>query len=142
MIGMTLAIVQQLSGCFVFINYTADIFKQAGSTLAPNDAAIIVAVIQIFGSTCSPFAIGKFPRKVVYSMTCVGIILGLLVFGTHGLVGSMFEDGTIESDFDYSTLSWIPIATLSLVIFITSVGVLPLTFILISEILPVKVTLI
>lgn len=97
-------------------------------------------MIQIFGSTVSPFAIGRFPRKVVYSMTCVGVILGLVTFGTHGLVGSMIDRGTISLDFDYSSLGWIPIATLSFVIFVASVGILPMTFILISEILPIKVS--
>lgn len=73
-------------------------------------------------------------------MTCVGVILGLLTFGTHGLVASMIEKGTVQVNFDYSTLGWIPIATLSFVIFIASVGILPMTFIMISEILPIKVS--
>lgn len=98
-----------------------------------------MAVIQIFGSTCSTFAVGYFSRKVLYSLTCCGTILGLLAFGSHGLIATMIEQGKLEFDFDYSTLGWVPIASLSFVIFIASIGLLPMTFIMISEILPTKI---
>lgn len=96
-------------------------------------------MIQIFGSTCSTFAVGYFSRKVLYSLTCCGTIFGLLIFGSHGLLASMIEKGTFETSFDFSILDWVPIAALSFVIFIASIGLLPMTFIMISEILPIKV---
>lgn len=122
--------VNQLSGCFAFINYTADIFMESGSSLTPNVSAIIVAVIQVAGSTVSTFAIGNISRKLLYASTCFGVMIGLLAMGTHGY---------LKNYYDMSNFNWVPIASLSFVIFIASIGLLPLTFVMLSEILPQKV---
>lgn len=54
----------QLSGCFALINYTAQIFADAGSDLDPNMAAIVVGAIQIIGSYGSTIIVDRCPRKV------------------------------------------------------------------------------
>jgi hypothetical protein len=51
--------------------------------------------------------------------------------GTHGYLKSI--------EYDLSAYNWVPVASLSFVIFIASVGLLPLTFVILSEILPQKV---
>jgi hypothetical protein len=130
-IGLVLVAVNQLCGCFAFINYTADIFSESGSSLSPNISAIIVAVIQVVGSTASAFAIGSMPRKLLYALTCFGTIVGLIAMGMHGY---------LKMYYDMENFNWIPIASLSFVIFIASVGLLPLTFVMLSEILPQKVS--
>lgn len=130
-IGLILVSVNQLSGCFAFINYTAEIFRESGSSLSPNMSAIIVAIIQVAGSTISTFAVGKMSRKLLYVMTCFGVIVGLLAMGTHGY---------LKNYYDMTDFAWVPIASLSFVIFVASMGMLPLTFIILSEILPQKVS--
>ena len=57
--------------------------------------------------------------------------IGLFAMGTHGYLKSQHVD--------VSAINWIPVASLSFVIFIASVGLLPLTFVILSEILPPKV---
>lgn len=59
-------------------------------------------------------------------------MLGLLAMGTHGY---------LKMYYDMSDFGWIPIASLSFVIFVAAIGVLPLTFVMLSEILPLKVRL-
>lgn len=129
-IGLILVAVNQLCGCFAFINYTAEIFKESGSSLTPNMSAIIVAIIQVVGSVVSTFAIDNMSRKMLYAITCLGTIVGLLAMGTHGF---------LKAYYDVSNFAWVPIASLSFVIFIASIGLLPLTFIMLSEILPQEV---
>lgn len=126
-----LVCVNQLCGCFAFINYTADIFAESGSSLSPNISAIIVAVIQVAGSTASTFAVGKVSRKLLFAITCFGVVVGLLAMGTHGY---------LKMYYDLSDFNWVPIASLSFVIFVASIGLLPLTFVILSEILPQKVS--
>lgn len=59
-----LSILFECSGAFPLIQFTAPVLKQAGSSLDPNDAAIIVAVVQILGNVASMPLIDRIGRKV------------------------------------------------------------------------------
>lgn len=122
-----------MSGCFALISYTAQIFKAAGADLDPNISAIIVGVIQIAGSYASTYFIDKTNRKVLYILSAVGTGIGLATMGTFSYLQLI--------EFDVSSFGWIPLVSLSLVIFMASVGILPLTFVVISEILPQQVNI-
>ncbi|XP_070507757.1 facilitated trehalose transporter Tret1-like [Chironomus tepperi] len=128
--GIVLVLVNQLCGCMAFINYTSDIFMRSGSTLSPSISAIIVATIQLLGSGVSVLITEKVSRKLLYSLSCCATIFGLLAFGTHGF---------IKGFLDIAQFDWIPIASMSLVIFAASLGILPLTFIMLSELLPMRI---
>ncbi|XP_055594226.1 facilitated trehalose transporter Tret1-like [Uranotaenia lowii] len=129
-IGMVLVALNQLTGCFALINYTAQIFADAGSDLDPNVAAIIVGAIQIAGSYVSTLVVDRLRRKLLYISTALGSAIGLTAMGTHAYLKVM--------GYDVSAINWIPVASLSWVIFIASVGILPLTFVILSEIVPHK----
>uniref|UniRef100_A0A182YRN8 Major facilitator superfamily (MFS) profile domain-containing protein n=1 Tax=Anopheles stephensi TaxID=30069 RepID=A0A182YRN8_ANOST len=157
LIGLVLVSLNQLSGCFALINYTAQIFADSGSDLDPNMAAIVVGAIQIIGSYGSTLIVDRCQRKVIYRRTAARgnsvptrilttfvstlqhvyiatsffAAIGLFTMGTHGYLKSQHVD--------VSAINWIPVASLSFVIFIASVGLLPLTFVILSEILPPKV---
>lgn len=64
-IGVSLCLLQQLSGCFGMMNYTASIFEDAGSSLSPNMSSIIVGLIQLLGSYLSTILVDRLGRKVV-----------------------------------------------------------------------------
>ncbi|XP_062551188.1 facilitated trehalose transporter Tret1-like [Armigeres subalbatus] len=130
LIGMVLVTLNQFSGCFALINYTANIFAEAGSDLNPNTAAMIVGSIQIVGSYVSTLVVDRFQRKVLYIGTAFGSSVGLAAMGVHAYL-KMYG-------FDVSAINWIPVASLSFVIFIAACGILPLTFVILSEILPQK----
>lgn len=129
--GFILIALNMLCGCFVLINYTASIFTESGSTLPPNISAIIVGIIQVIGSFVSTAIIDRFGRKVIYSSTSLCAALGFAILGIHNYLKHI---GCDASAFD-----WIPVFCLSFVIFIASVGLLPLTFIVLSEIMPQKI---
>lgn len=63
-IGIVLAALNQFCGCFAMLNYTAKIFKEAGSNMSPNMSAIIVGVIQLFGSYMATNLVERAGRKV------------------------------------------------------------------------------
>lgn len=123
-------VVNQFCGGFAFINYTAEIFAESGSSLSASTSAIIIAIVQLLGSVLSTLITEKMTRKFLYITTCLGTIVGLLAFGVHGM---------LSTSMDMSQFSWIPIASMSFVIFIASLGLMPLTFTILSEILPLKV---
>lgn len=126
-IGIVLISVNQLSGLFAFLNYTANIFIEAGSAFSPNTSAVIVGVLLFVGSLVSLTIVDKFSRKFLYSLTTVGNIVGLLAMGIYSYY---------KTAVDVSSLKYIPVASLSLVIFAASVGRLPLTYIMMAEIMP------
>lgn len=129
---MVLVSVNQLSGLFAFLNYTADIFIEAGSDFNANTSAVIVGSLLFIGSLVSLTLVDKFSRKFLYSVTTVGNIVGLLAMAIH----SFFKTRNIDSTQDSVVFKFIPVASLSLVIFAASIGRLPLTFIMMAEIMP------
>lgn len=106
---------------------------RSGSTLSTSISAIIVAIIQLAGSGISVLVTEKLSRKLLYSISSLATIAGLLAFGVHGILNEFYS----LTDFD-----WVPIASMSVVIFAASFGILPLTFTMLSELLPLKVSLI
>lgn len=64
LIGLMLAILNQLCGCFALINYTATICQESGSNLSPNASAIVIGAIQFFGAYVSTLLVDRAGRKV------------------------------------------------------------------------------
>lgn len=129
-IGIALVAMNQFSGCFALINYTAQIFEEAKTGLDPNISAIVVGVIQIFGSYGSSFFVDRAGRRILYMTSAIGSAIGLGVMGTFSYLKL--------KGVDVSNYGFVPVASLSFVIFIASCGILPLAFIIVSEILPQK----
>ncbi|XP_039437015.1 facilitated trehalose transporter Tret1-like [Culex pipiens pallens] len=130
MIGLVLVTLNQLSGCFALIQYAAQVFADAGSEMDSKISSIIVGIIQLAGSYTSTLVMDRWRRKTLYIVTALGSCLGLTMMGVYAYLS--------VAKVDVSQLYWLPVASLSFVIFIASVGMLPLTFVILSEILPDK----
>lgn len=126
-IGLVLMTTNQLSGLFAFLNYTADIFIDAGSTFNPNTSAIIVGALLFLGSLISLSIIDRFSRKFLYTVTTVGNLIGLMAMGMHSYIKVSGDDPVYKL---------VPVLSLSLVIFSAAIGRLPLTYIMMSEMMP------
>lgn len=96
----------------------------------PNMAAIVVGVIQLLGSYVASIFVERAGRKILYLISTVGIALGQITLGIYMLCKQL--------GLPVEWLNFIPIASFSFVIFVASVAVLSLTFLVISEILPQK----
>lgn len=72
-LGMFLMFLNQFSGSFAIMTYTADIFRNSGSKLTPNESSMIVAVVQLIGVYVSTICVDKFGRKVCTSQ-CINSI--------------------------------------------------------------------
>lgn len=64
MISLMLVALNQLCGCPAMGSYTATIFMEAGSILTPNESAIVVGCIQLFGAYVSTILVDWAGRKV------------------------------------------------------------------------------
>lgn len=88
---------------------------------------MIAGALLFIGSLISLTIIDKFSRKFLYSITTVGNIIGLLAMAIFSYC---------KTYADVSGFKFIPVASLSLIIFSASVARLPLTFIMMAEIMP------
>jgi MFS family permease len=131
LIGVVLISVNQLSGLFTFLIYTAEIFIDAGSSFDPNTSAVIVGSLLFLGSLVSLSIVEKFSRRFLYSITTVLYLIGLAAIGLSSYYKA--NHGNMES------LKYIPVISLSLIIFAASCGRLPLTYIMMAEIIPASV---
>lgn len=114
------------------LSYTATIFQESGSSLNPNDSAMVVGIIQIIGSYLSTLLVERAGRKILMSVSCVGSALGLLVLSVYAYCNSL--------GLNVESLSWIPLVSFSFVIFIQNLGILSIPFLYLAEISPQKVT--
>lgn len=130
-IGMFLMFLNQFSGTMALMTYTADIFKNSGSNLEPNESSVIVAVIQLIGVYISTICVEKLGRKFLMTMSCTGTSLFFLILAAYC---NLKKTGA-----DLTGFEWVPVLCLSLVIFIASLGVISLPFVIMTELLPNKV---
>ncbi|XP_059617699.1 uncharacterized protein LOC132262445 [Phlebotomus argentipes] len=130
-IGIGLMLLTQFCGCFAFVNYTATIFKESGSELDPNISSIVLGMVQIFGTYTSTIFVDRAGRKTLLMISSIGAATGLILMGSY----SFFK----FQGYALAFLDWVPVVTLSLVIYISSVGILALPYIVLAEVLPSKI---
>lgn len=91
-IGMGLLVIQQISGIDAVIFFTVQIFQDAGSSLNPYYATIIVGAIQLLSNFAALFVVDKAGRKPLLiasgvimsiSMACMGLAYYLNSIGNH-----------------------------------------------------------
>ncbi|XP_031623073.1 facilitated trehalose transporter Tret1-like [Contarinia nasturtii] len=129
-IGIVLAVLNQLCGCFAMLQYTANIFEEAGSTMVPNMSAIVVAVIQLIGSYVATILVDRAGRKFLFIVSSIGIATGLITLGIYMMLKTW--------GYDVEIVNWIPLFSFSFAIFVANFAVLTLPFLVISEIMPEK----
>ncbi|KAH8319051.1 hypothetical protein KR067_006030, partial [Drosophila pandora] len=128
LIGFGLLVFNQLCGCFTMLNYTAVIFEQAGASLQPTVAAIIVGVIQVLGNYVSTMLVERLGRKILLIVSAVGISLSQGVMATYSYC--QMKQYQVES------FSWVPVVAFSFMIFVAALGLMSLPFLVISELMP------
>ncbi|XP_063975839.1 facilitated trehalose transporter Tret1-like isoform X2 [Diachasmimorpha longicaudata] len=118
---------QQTSGITVIFTYAATIFELAETSLDPNSAAIVLAIMQVFGSIVSTATIERAGRRFLLLFSCGGMAI------CHILLGLFFLFQFLE--YNLSTINWLPIVTLSSYTILYCLGLGPVAFVVSSEVL-------
>lgn len=113
------------------LNYTATIFRDSGSSISPDFSAIIVGIIQLLGTYVATFLVDRLGRKILLTLSAIGSSLCLACLGAYSYANAM--------GLDVKPYSWISIASFSGMMFLASNGLIPLMFVVISEVMPEKV---
>lgn len=123
----------QFPGCPTFINYSVLIFEKSGaSQIDPYLASIILAVAQLAGGIFSTQLADTMGRKSAMILSFIGSAIALLILLIYLYLS---QTGYVPT----TSYSWIPVTTLSFIMFISSAGILALFSVCFVEYLPTKV---
>lgn len=131
MIGIALITMHEFCGVFTMLNYTATIFRDSGSTISPQFSAIIVGIIQLLGTYVATFLVDRLGRKILLICSAIGSSLCLACLGAYSYANSI--------GIDVTPYSWASIASFSGMMFLAAIGLIPLMFVVIAEVMPEKV---
>lgn len=130
--GILLAFFTQFTGSFTFLSYAVLIFQESGSTIDPYLSSIIMAIVQIFGSICTTQLADRVGRKCLVITSLIGSAAGLASLSLYSYL--------IHNGYDLANFQWLPIVSLSFVIFIATIGIVSLVGVFTVENLPIKVS--
>lgn len=99
----------------------------AGSSLSPNGSAIIVGVIQVFGSFLSTAFIERIGRRPLLLTSAAGMGICHLVIGIFCYLKTL--------QYDVTSFSWIPVVALSLFMILYALGLGPGPYVMLADIL-------
>lgn len=121
----------QTTGCFIITNFASFIFEKSGTSLGIHTSSIILAIVQIVGGLVSTQIADTFGRKTTLFISLSGSAVGLFIFSAYMYVR--------HYGYDVTGYLWIPVASLSLIIFISAAGVMALSNICTIENFPSEV---
>lgn len=131
-VSITLLAFSQLSGMNGISLYTSAVFEKAGTDMDPRFALIIIWGAQALSVlVVTFFLVENFGRKTLMIVSSLVMIIGLIAFGYsfHVLVGNKIPD----------EWAFLPLTALVTFIIGYNVGMGPIPWLIISEILPPKV---
>lgn len=129
--GIALLLFGQFTAYAPLTNYSVLIFKQAGTSIDPYIASILLAVALIGGSFCTTYFADILGRKRMNFMSLTGSAVGLFAM-------AIFHYLWING-YDLSAYLWTPVVFLSFTEFISSAGIVPTMYVCSLENIPPKV---
>uniref|UniRef100_A0A182PJS1 Major facilitator superfamily (MFS) profile domain-containing protein n=1 Tax=Anopheles epiroticus TaxID=199890 RepID=A0A182PJS1_9DIPT len=133
LICVTLMALNQFCGCFYMMNYAQSVFAESGSGLSvsPSLSVIVVGLIQLLGCYVCTLLVDRIGRKILLLISCVGLTLGHSIFACY-CYGQ-------ELGYDLTPFGWLPLVCFSVIVFIGTVGVGTMPFVVLAEIMPQKI---
>lgn len=131
LIGIILTMLNNFSGSFILIVYGVMIFQKASTRIDPYISSIILASLQVVGTLASTSLVEVLGRKSLMIISMAGCTIGFSAMAAYMYLSSV--------GYGLGAVDWIPVVSLGFVVFISSVGIIPLTFLCIIESLPMEV---
>lgn len=111
--------------------YCATIFEKAGFKDDSTSVSIIIGVVQFFSSVVSLFIIDRGGRRFLLLQASISMSINLIIAGVYYYITTNNADGGVD-------LSWIAVTTLSVYIVAFASGWGPCTWLMMSEIFPLR----
>ncbi|CAK9161939.1 unnamed protein product, partial [Ilex paraguariensis] len=134
MIGIGLLMLQQLSGTNGVLFYASTIFQAAGIS-SSNAATCALGAVQVIATAVATWLVDKTGRRLLLLVSSSGMALSLLVVAVSFFV----KDFVSDSSNVYSVMGILSVVGVVGMIVTFSLGMGPIPWIIMSEILPVKI---
>jgi SP family galactose:H+ symporter-like MFS transporter len=127
-IGIGMSIFQQITGINTVIYYAPKIFQAAGSASASADlfSTLLVGIVNVAFTVVSLWLIDRWGRRPLLMMGLIGMAASLSILGSFFVIGS-------------AHLGWIAAVSLMSYVAFFAISLGPVTWLLISEIYPLKI---
>ncbi|KAJ6648624.1 Facilitated trehalose transporter Tret1 [Pseudolycoriella hygida] len=129
--GFSLISLSLFCGSPVLMNYAALIFKDSGSKLDPSVSSIIMIAIQLIATAISTSLIDNVGRRILLIVSSTGTTIGLSAMGAYTYLSF--------HNYDLDGFDWVPVTSISVSVFMAYIGLVPLVFVVLMEVLPVKI---
>ncbi|CAH2067371.1 unnamed protein product [Thlaspi arvense] len=134
MVGIGLLVLQQLGGINGVLFYSSTIFESAGVT-SSNAATFGVGAIQVVATAISTWLVDKAGRRLLLTISSVGMTISLVI-----VAAAFYLKGYVSPDSDmYSMLSILSVVGVVTMVVFFSLGMGPIPWLIMSEILPVNI---
>ena len=146
-IGLTLVVAAQSTGVPIFITYASDVYR-SNKILDPDIAAVLQGVIMVVGTLLASLLYDKLGRKSLTILSAVGTVICLVGLG----IGSLLIERSPpcqDTPIEYNTtlvgedgciaISLWAIVNLNMIFFLFGIGWGSLMWVLLAEMLPVRV---
>ncbi|XP_059635295.1 sugar transporter ERD6-like 6 [Cornus florida] len=134
MIGIGLLVLQQISGINGVLFYSSTIFESAGIS-ASNIATLLLGIIQVFATGIATWLVDKAGRRVLLIVSSSVMTVSLLVVA----VAFLWKDFVSHDSTLYSILGIISVVGVVGMVIGFSLGMGPVPWVIMSEILPIKI---
>jgi SP family facilitated glucose transporter-like MFS transporter 8 len=128
MIVVCLMVFRQFSGINVVIFYTVDIFQEAGSTLSPSSATIVIGVSQVVATYLSSLLVERVGRRPLLLFSASTMAVCNIVLATY----FYFK----QTDLDVEAFGWLPLLCVTSFVCVFSFGFGPLPWVMMAELVP------
>lgn len=128
LIVLSLVVLSSTQGFFLLVAYVTEIFESTSSNLTAIESSIVITSILIVGNLIVFNIIDRVGRRILYLSSSVFTTLALITFAIY-----------LRTFADNTALAWVPIVSVSFIIFVSSLGMIPVPFLVMVEILPKKV---
>ncbi|XP_075214931.1 facilitated trehalose transporter Tret1-like isoform X2 [Lycorma delicatula] len=127
-----LMLFQRFSGANAFNFYAVSIFKQTFGGMDPHSGALAVAFVQLLSSLLSGLLIDTVGRLPLLIASSVFMSMALASFGSFAYYEHMHRD-RIAAQYD-----WIPLLCVLVFTIAFSMGISPISWLLIAELFPLE----
>lgn len=134
MVGIGLLVLQQLSGINGVLFYSSNIFKAAGVT-SSNAATFGLGAVQVIATGVATWLMDRTGRRLLLIVSSCGMTISLLIVAVaFFLKGFVSDDSSI-----YGLLSIMSVVGVVVMVVAFSLGMGPVPWIIMSEILPINI---
>ncbi|KAH6930625.1 hypothetical protein HPB50_015573 [Hyalomma asiaticum] len=123
---------QQAGAVNVVLFYAKDIFEEAGTSLDSHNCSIIIGGVTVVAFFVATVLADRAGRKALFIVSSVITVIGL------GLLGLYFHLKEANGEEFSKQYGWFPLLAISVYIVGHSLGLGPLPFVLLGEMIPLK----